>query len=124
VRLKSKKREREDRLRSKLLKARRGPGPVWCEAHFPGCFGAATDGHEVHTSARGGSRVDMSNVVDLCRHCHMVITRSSGQTGWAIRHGWVVASWADARHLLDAAIVRNRFRCGFDCTKDHRETFA
>lgn len=120
----SPKRARENRRRAKLLAERRGPGPTYCEARLEGCQGWVTDGHEVRTSGRGGSRVDMSNVVDLCRHCHQVITDNSGQEGWAIRHGWVVASWADRLHEDEAWHVRTTFRCPLSCEVDHRVGFA
>lgn len=110
------KRARENRRRAKLLKERRGPGPVRCEAQLPGCWGTASDGHEIHTAGRGGSRVDLANIADLCRPCHHVITVNPS---WSDRHGWTVPSWATPNMLRAARDVRAARRCAKTCQVDH-----
>jgi hypothetical protein len=112
----SNKRRRENRLRSRLLKARRGPGPTRCEAYLPGCIYTVDDGHEIQTAGRGGSRIDLVNVADLCRHCHDVITDN---TGWADRHGWTLHSWATPADIARAHGLRATFHCGLGCNVDH-----
>ena len=66
--------------------------------------------------------MDMAGIVLTCRYCHCIITRESGQSQWAIRHGYVVASWASDEDMDLAAHLRTVFRCGIECPIDHRET--
>jgi len=112
----SPKRRRENRVRSRLLKARRGDNPI-CEARLPGCRGRVDDGHEIKTAGRGGSRVDLSNIADLCRWCHDIITRNSA---WSDRHGWTVPSTATPGDIGIARQIRSVFRCTAGCAIDHR----
>lgn len=114
----SPKRARENRERAKLLKERRGPGPTRCEAQLPGCDGLVTDGHEILTAGRGGSRVDLANIADLCRWCHYVITQNPS---WSDRHGWTVPSWATPGDIGRARTLRATYCCDVNCAVDHRE---
>ena len=111
------KRARENRKRAKLLKERRGEGLTPCEARLPGCWGTVTDGHEIKTAGRGGSRVDLTNIRDLCRGCHTIVTDNPG---WADRHGWTVPSWATPGDIGIARRLRSMFRCDTTCDVDHR----
>ena len=113
------KRQRTNRQRKQLRDALLAEGAP-CEARLAGCTNRGTDWHEVKTRARGGSIVETANRGWLCRKCHMEITRNSGKDGWAIRHGWVVASWASDEAQVLAAHLRTVFRCGIECLEDHR----
>ncbi len=117
IRKVSLKRVRENRLRSKLLEQRRG-GPVRCEAQLPGCRGTVTDGHEIKTAGRGGSRIDLANIADLCRPCHHHITVNPS---WSDRHGWTVPSTATPGDLCRARAIRSEHCCATTCPIDHRE---
>ena len=110
------RRAAENRIRRALLPR----DDTRCECQLEGCQGRATDLHEVKTRARGGSITDQSNAISVCRSCHCTITRLSGKSQWAIRHGWVAASWATESDELRAAEVRWTFRCGTECEEDHR----
>ena len=115
----SKKRARELRERKKLrdpLVDEREP----CEARLEGCTRDGTDWHEVRTRGRCGSIVDRANRVWACRSCHEIITRNSGKTGWAIRHGFVIASWDPEEALAVAARLRITVWCDLSCDVDHR----
>ena len=117
------KRQRENRIRAKVRAALFMEGTT-CEARLEGCSRHATDWHEVRTRARGGSITDATNAVLLCRSCHQVITRESGKEGWAVRHGWVLASWADLEDEQEAWSVRTAWHCGPECDTDHRRIRA
>ena len=116
----SPKRARINRLRRQLLDPLIAEGAP-CEAGLEGCTRRATDGHEVKTRARGGSISSPANIVLLCRHCHVIITRESGKEQWAIRHGYVVPSWATPEAEALAAHLRTVFHCPVECEEDHRE---
>ena len=50
----------------------------------------STDIHEVLSRARGGSILDPSNLVALCRQCHSFITQNplvAHAEGWS-KHSW------------------------------------
>jgi 5-methylcytosine-specific restriction endonuclease McrA len=50
----------------------------------------STDIHEVVSRARGGSILDPSNLVALCRQCHSFITQNplvAHAEGWS-KHSW------------------------------------
>ena len=119
----SKKRARENRERRKLLGPLLEHGAL-CEVRLHGCTSRAVDGHEIKTRGRGGSIVDLNNIALVCRSCHDHLTANSGQEGWAIRHGWVVASWADTEHENEAWVIRHTHRCPISCTLDHRKDIA
>ena len=116
----SKKRARLNRIRRKLVQPILTEGRP-CEAQFVGCSGAAVDPHEVKTRARGGSIIDQANIVFLCRFCHDLIT---GESNWAVRHGWVVSSWATPEEETDAWAIRHLVRCPVICPIDHRDLVA
>lgn len=118
VRAVSLRRARENRKRAKLLKERRGPGPTPCEAQLPGCWATVTDGHEILTAGRGGSRVDLANIADLCRGCHTIITDNPS---WSDRHGWTLPSSATPGDAGIARRIRSRYRCPTSCSIDHRD---
>ncbi len=113
------KRQKLNRVRRQLLGPLIAEGAP-CEVRLEGCNRRAADGHEVKTRARGGSIVDPRGVVLVCRSCHIQITRLSGKDGWAVRHGWVCASWATDADEERAAEVRGVFRCPTSCEEDHR----
>ena len=117
----SKKRARVNRIRRKVLAPFILDGTP-CPVQLAGCAGRATDGHEVRTRKRGGSITEPENIEVICRHCHEVITKNSGKEGWAIRHGWVVASWAGPEDEEEAWSVRTAWHCQVDCPTDHRRT--
>lgn len=112
-------RQRLNRIRRQLLDPLIAEGAP-CEVNLEGCGRRATDGHEVKTRARGGSIVDPRGITLVCRPCHIQITRNSGKSGWAVRHGWVVASWATEDDESLAAHLRTVFRCPLSCEEDHR----
>ena len=114
------KRQKLNRTRRQLLDPLIAEGAP-CEVRLEGCTRRATDGHEVKTRARGGSIVEMANICMVCRSCHLQITRNSGFDGWAVRHGWVVASWTDPEGEALAAHIRTVFHCPIDCEDDHCE---
>ena len=116
----SKKRAALNRSRRRYLDPLIAEGAP-CEIQLEGCARRATDGHEVKTRGRLGSIVDPYNITLLCRPCHMQITRNSGKHGWAVRHGWVVASWATPSEEVQAAHIRCVFHCPLSCEEDHRE---
>jgi hypothetical protein len=64
--------------------------------------------------------VDLAGIVLTCRHCHVIITRESGKEQWAIRHGYVVPSWASVEDEALGAHLRTVFRCPIECEEDHR----
>lgn len=50
----------------------------------------SSDVHEIVSRARGGSIVDRSNLVALCRQCHSFITQNpliAEHEGWS-KHSW------------------------------------
>lgn len=76
----SAKRARENRARRKALHAAYGDRPacVACpvllrEGIQTGCYGHATDGHELVRRGQGGSIIDVTNIVPVGRMCHLWI---------------------------------------------------
>ena len=51
----------------------RGPGG-WIGVAAPKCQGRSVDCHEILSRARGGSILDDSNILCVCRACHTWIT--------------------------------------------------
>lgn len=93
----SAKRAKDNRLRRRVLHQRYGKHPrchacpvLQAAGIEVGCSGWAMDGHEVLTSGRGGSRVDVANVLPVGRACHRWITEHSKL---AEPLGLVRASW-------------------------------
>lgn len=82
------KRQREQRLRAKMLRETFGPNPSCAR-----CGGPADDAHELLSRARGGSIVDPRNIVPVCRACHSWITTSPVE---AEAEGWALHSWEDS----------------------------
>ncbi len=111
----SRKRRREQSVRTNLLRALDAENAP-CEARLPGCQGRAVDCHEVMTRGRGGGIIDPAQWTFLCRHDHDVITE---HPWWALRHGWVVGSWAGPAEEEQAWKARTTFRCSQECTVDH-----
>ena len=57
---------------------------------YPGCHKPWDDGHEIVTRARGGSPIEASNVVGLCRPHHSWVTdhpKLAHEIG-LMKHGW------------------------------------
>jgi len=88
IRRVSKKRAAENRLRKKILVHVRET-QTWCSK-----CGAATrelDAHELLSRARGGSIVDLDNIVLLCRPCHDYVTNHPRK---AAEEGWALSQWS------------------------------
>jgi hypothetical protein len=84
----SRKRERDYRIRRQLARALEAEGPVMCE--WPGCPALAEDLHERLSRAQGGSVVDTENLVTICRSHHDYLTHNPDGRKEAIRLGLVV----------------------------------
>lgn len=110
----SKKRARLNRLRRQILDPFILEGTP-CEVTE--CPERATDGHEIRTRGRGGSIIDLENIALICRGHHRAITENPD---WALRHGWVVSSWASSEDQEEAWSVRHAWSCETDCELDHR----
>ena len=82
----------------------------YCEANIPEiCRNIASDVHEIKTRARGGSIVDESNVLCLCRFCHSFIT---DHPAWATENGFIVHSWSGPAEILAAKRARVAYATG------------
>ena len=68
----SRKRERDYRIRRQLARALEAEGPVMCE--WPGCPALADDWHEKSSRSAGGSITDPDNRACLCRRHHDYLT--------------------------------------------------
>lgn len=82
IKAQSVKRQREQRLRAKMLRDTFGPNPSCAR-----CGGPADDAHELLSRARGGSITDPANCVPLCRADHSWITThpvEAAAEGWAL----------------------------------------
>jgi hypothetical protein len=94
IKAQSVKRQREQRLRAKMLRETFGPNPLCV---VPGCGWPADDAHEARTRARGGSITDPANVFPLCRAHHDVITFApESEKQWAYDLGLLRHSWEDS----------------------------
>lgn len=89
IRRVSKKREKENRLRSKVVRALFPERP---RCAVPNCVRLADDVHEPLTRARGGSITDPANMIPLCRPCHDVVQLGPD---WAYELGLMAHSWPD-----------------------------
>ncbi len=78
----SKKRQRENRQRTAVLRPMR-EAQQWCSVC--GATGVGLDAHEVRSRARGGSITDPANIRLVCRRCHHKITT---EPAWAEQEGW------------------------------------
>lgn len=79
----SKKKQRQDAERTKVLRPLR-EAQTWCS--LCGQTGVGLDAHEVRSRARGGSVTDLDNIRLVCRPCHSWITehpREAQEQGWA-----------------------------------------
>jgi hypothetical protein len=71
LRRSSRKAAKRARARKAFLLKLTGGQPVPCQAQVSGvCAGVAVDGHEILPRGRGGSIIDASNVLMVCRPCH------------------------------------------------------
>ena len=61
-----------------------------CEVRVRGCEGRSVDVHEPRTRARGGSHLDESNTLAVCRSCHEWIHHFPGE---ATRLRFLIHSW-------------------------------
>ena len=84
---------------------------LFCEARIDGCTMMPTDVHEIRTRARGGSIVQESNCLALCRSCHDFITR---EPAWSAENGFVLHSWSSGADERAAERARNSFTYGLD----------
>lgn len=87
LRPQSKKRQRENRQRRKVVAQTFGERP---QCVVPGCGQWADDVHEPLTRARGGSIADPANMVPLCRRCHDELGE---EPPWAYHLGLLKHSW-------------------------------
>ena len=101
----SAKRARENRARAAMadrLWPDRREGTVMCGV--PWCGDRADDLHEVQSRARGGSIVDDSNTVPLCRAHHDQVTfRPESELVWAYRANLLRHSWDSNGSYPDGA---------------------
>lgn len=84
----SKKREREYRVRRQLARELMADGPVVCE--WPGCSAWADDWHEKLARSAGGSITDAYNRACLCRAHHDHLTHDPDGRREAIALGLVI----------------------------------
>ena len=78
----SAKRAKEQRQRTRMLTEVYGTNPPCAR-----CGGPADDAHELLSRARGGSIIDPTNIVPLCRADHRWITEHPAEAaaeGWAL----------------------------------------
>lgn len=76
----SKQRNRDMVTRRRLVSTVLRQHP-WCQARLLGCEGRSVEVHEPLSRGRGGSFLDESNVLALCRHCHQWVTDHPEQAG-------------------------------------------
>lgn len=88
MRAQSKKRQRENRQRRKVI-AETFPERPPCAV--PACVRWADDVHEPLTRGRGGSITDPANMAALCRPHHDEITFT--EPAWAYELGLLKHSW-------------------------------
>jgi hypothetical protein len=88
MRAQSKKRQRENRQRRKVVRETFGDQPMCA---VPACARWADDVHEPLTRGRGGSIVDPANMAPLCRPHHTEIT--DHQPAWAYELKLLAHSW-------------------------------
>ena len=80
-----------------------------CQCGLDDCTRHATDVHELKSRARGGSILDPTNCLSLCRSCHSFITQNPA---WAEANGFALASWATEAEYRAAERARMRFYWG------------
>jgi hypothetical protein len=80
-----------------------------CQCGLEECTNHATDVHELKSRARGGSILDSTNCISLCRSCHSFITT---HPAWALANGFALASWATEAEYRAAERARMRFYWG------------
>jgi hypothetical protein len=116
IRRVSRKRARENRERSRLVRELFGPEPVRCA--WPRCPDLADDIHEILPRGRGGSITDPSIWAPLCRFHNELATddtrNQEGREAGLVFHSWeaadaratgLVAAWrtAEGRFITEAA---------------------
>jgi hypothetical protein len=72
------------RLVAEMLESR-----PWCEVGLTICDGRAVDVHELLSRARGGSILDETNCVAVCRSCHDWATAHPAE---ATAAGWLLSA--------------------------------
>jgi hypothetical protein len=87
---KRRKQNRQRALVAKLLVEERGE---LCQAQLKGCWGRATDMHEVLRRAQGGDPCDPEVIRLVCRGCHTTIHDRPAE---AYAAGLLVHSWETA----------------------------
>ena len=80
-----------------------------CQAQLDDCTRHATDVHELKTRARGGSILELSNCIALCRSCHSWITE---HPAWASAHGFMLHAWDGEAEYRAAERERQRWLYG------------
>jgi hypothetical protein len=81
LRAKSKKRQRQDVLRRKLVAQLLETYP-WCQRCF---VERAVDCHELKNRSQGGDPLDPTGIATLCRPCHIWVTehpQAAHDEGW------------------------------------------
>jgi hypothetical protein len=118
MRQSSKKRQRDARKRQQLVRQQLEAHPYCMAWIFGVCTTRATDVHELVNRSQGGSILDASIFVSLCRQCHTFVTE---HPRWARFHGLHLRSWENTNEC----IVKARAIMGtcFDpkCDTDHLE---
>jgi hypothetical protein len=103
IRKQSKKRQRENRERSAMVRQ------LWPDMEpkcvVLGCPSLADDVHEPLSRGRGGSITDPENAVPICRPHHDEVT--FGEPEWAYEQGLLIHSW-DSNTVAAAAEIRRR----------------
>lgn len=80
-----------------------------CQCGLDECTRHATDVHELKSRARGGSILDPTNCISLCRSCHIFITINPA---WAETNGFALPSFATEAEYRAAERARMRFYWG------------
>jgi len=114
----SAKRKSQTKARRELIAAVMERDRNSCQARIEGCSHHATDVHELKTRARGGSILEMSNCIALCRSCHSWITE---HPAWASAHGFMLHSWDGEAEYRAAERERQRWLYGEDIVEDEDE---
>jgi hypothetical protein len=103
IRKQSKKRQRENRGRSAMVRQ------LWPDMEpkcvVLGCPRLADDVHEPLSRGRGGSITDPENAVPICRGHHDDVT--FGEPEWAYEQGLLIHSW-EAATVAEVAEKRRR----------------
>ena len=115
----SAKRRSQAKARQELIRAVMERDQYACQARIEGCSSHAVDVHELKSRARGGSILEMSNCIALCRPCHSFITQ---EPRWSSTWGFSLHATAGEAEYRAAERQRQRWLYGEDVVGDEQDS--